>query len=183
VAKSNSRQIMPNGLAPPAETIRFGVLADLIGFHLRVAQNASFRAIARRAGETPFHPGDFALLTLIDQNPGISQTALSRADGRDKSSLTPALNALEQRGLIRRERKLGNKRSYAMSLTRSGAEVLAQLSRHAAAHDRELDRIVGSDKPRLIKLLRCIVIELASDTRQSAENGERRRSTGGRGHG
>lgn len=146
------------------EGFRAGPLADLIGFHLRKAQNASFQAFARRVGQTDLSPGTFALLTLIRHNPGISQTALSRADGRDKSSLTPALNALERRGLILRQRPPGNRRTYALNLTPEGADVLAELARHAEAHDRSLDRIVGLEqKTLLIRLLRRISVELTGD--------------------
>ncbi len=149
---------------PAADMVRMGPLADFIGFHLRRAQNASFQAFARRVGQTDLSPGTFALLTLIRHNPGISQTALSRADGRDKSSLTPALAALERRGLILRQRLPENRRTYALSLTRAGGLVLAKLERHARAHDRRLDRIVGLQrKSDLIALLRRIAVELAND--------------------
>ena len=59
----------------------YGPLADWIGFHLRMAQIASFQAFAREVGEVDLPPGRFALLTLIGRNPGISQTVLSRAAG------------------------------------------------------------------------------------------------------
>ena len=68
-----------------------------------MAQIASFQAFAREVGEVDLPPGRFALLTLIGRNPGISQTVLSRAAGRDKSTLTPALRDLKRRGLIARE--------------------------------------------------------------------------------
>lgn len=144
--------------------VHLGPLGDLIGFHLRRAQTASFQAFARRVGRTDLSPGTFALLTLIQHNPGISQTALSHADGRDKSSLTPALNALARRGLILRQRLPRNRRTYALSLTPAGGRVLAALSRHAEAHDRDLDRIVGQTrKAELVRLLRRIAGELAGD--------------------
>ena len=153
------------GQANALVSARMGPLANLIGFHLRRAQNASFQAFARRVGQTDLSPGTFALLTLIRHNPGISQTALSRADGRDKSSLTPALNALERHGLILRQRLPNNRRTYALSLTPAGERVLMELGRHAEAHDRSLDRIVGlQQKARLIQILRRIAIELAGDT-------------------
>ena len=156
----------PGGVQANApDAARPGPLADLIGFHLRKAQNASFQAFARRVGQTDLSPGTFALLTLIRHNPGISQTALSRADGRDKSSLTPALNALERHGLILRQRLPNNRRTYALSLTPAGEHVLVELGKHAEAHDRSLDRIVGlQQKARLIQILRRIAIELTGDT-------------------
>ncbi|HKU96032.1 MAG TPA: MarR family transcriptional regulator [Vineibacter sp.] len=155
----------PSAPARASDAVSIGPMAEFIGFHLRKAQNASFQAFARRVGQTALSPGTFAVLTLIQHNPGISQTALSRADGRDKSSLTPALNALERHGLILRQRLPANRRTYALNLTPAGEKVLAELTRHAEAHDRSLDRIVGAaDKPRLIRLLRRIATELVGDT-------------------
>lgn len=155
------------------EPVRFGPLADFIGFHLRRAQNVSFQAVARRIGQADFTPGLYALLTLIDQNPGITQTALSRADGRDKSSLTPALNGLEKRGLIRRDRIAGDKRSFALNLTPAGVAALVELHRHAQAHDDDLDRIIGLEhKAQFIRQLRRIIIALSAEPGEDCPDGE-----------
>ena len=42
-----------------------GPLEDYIGFQLRRAQTASFKAFKRRAGEADLKPGWFAVLSLI----------------------------------------------------------------------------------------------------------------------
>jgi hypothetical protein len=86
----------------PAGPPRLGPLAEFIGFHLRLAQEASFQAFARRVRDLDLRPGRFAALALIGGTPGISQAALGRASGRDKSTLTPALADLARRGLISR---------------------------------------------------------------------------------
>jgi DNA-binding MarR family transcriptional regulator len=148
---------------PPAAEVapQLGPLAGFIGFHLRLAQEASFQAFARRVRDFQLRPGRFAVLALIAQNPGISQTALGRAAGRDKSTLTPALNDLARRALVKRRRLPADRRSYALSLTRKGEKLLAELFQHARAHDRELDAIVGVDgKAEFIKALRRIVMAL-----------------------
>jgi DNA-binding MarR family transcriptional regulator len=116
---------------PAAEPLRLGPLADFIGFHLRLAQEASFQAFARRVRGLDLRPGRFAVLALIGENPGISQTALGRASGRDKSSLTPALDDLAGRALIHRRRVARDRRSYALSLTPKGERLLATLLTHA----------------------------------------------------
>lgn len=59
-----------------------------LAFHLRRAQDASFAAFARRMDDDHIWPGRFALLMNVHENPGINQTSLSRAVGRDKSTLT-----------------------------------------------------------------------------------------------
>lgn len=149
----------------PARTddaIRLGPLANFIGFHLRLAQEASFRAFAQRSGCPGIKPSRFAIMTLIAENPGLSQTALGRAAGRDKSTLTTSLDDLTRRGFVRRDREPSDRRSYRLHLTPKGEEVLADLMERAREHDRLLDSIVGSDrKPELIRLLARIAADLA----------------------
>jgi len=138
--------------------VQLGPLADFIGFHLRLAQEASFRAFAERVGDRRLRPSRFAMMALISANPGITQTALSRASGRDKSTLTTALDDLVGRGLVRRERAAGDRRSYALVLTTRGRRALGRLLAHARRHDEQLDRLVGSKgKATLLRLLRRIV--------------------------
>jgi DNA-binding MarR family transcriptional regulator len=100
-------------------------------------------------------------LTLIGRNPGISQTVLSRAAGRDKSTLTPALRDLKKRGLIVCERLARDRRSYHLSLTPEGHALLQRLTQCAARHERNLDRIVGPrDRARFLRTLRKLMAEL-----------------------
>jgi DNA-binding MarR family transcriptional regulator len=126
-----------------------------------MAQIASFAAFAREVGEVDLPPGRFALLTLIGRNPGISQTVLSRAAGRDKSTLTPALRDLKRRGLIGRQQLKSDRRSYHLSLTPAGEAMLQRLDECAARHERNLDRIVGPrDRARFLRILRKIMLEM-----------------------
>ena len=147
----------------PADAIDFGPLTDWVGFNLRMAQAASFQAFARLAKEVGSRPGRFGTLMLIGRNPGITQTALSRANGRDKSTLTPVLNDLERRGLIRRQRMRSDQRVYRLSLTPAGGTLLRQLVQCARRHERQLDRIVGSgDLPMFLRILKRIAAEAGS---------------------
>ena len=117
------------------EAIDYGPLADWVGFNLRMAQAAAFQAFrGASAKEIGTRPGRFATLMLIGRNPGISQTALSRANGRDKSSLTPVLNDLARRGLVIRRRDPAPTRAHLrLSLTPAGRRLLAELTRCARA--------------------------------------------------
>jgi DNA-binding MarR family transcriptional regulator len=149
---------MPNGRD---EAIDYGPLADWVGFNLRMAQAAAFQAFSRLAQEIGTRPGRFATLMLIGRNPGISQTALSRANGRDKSSLTPVLNDLARRGLIVRQRTRADQRAYRLSLTPTGRALLGELTRCARAHERKLDRIIGAGAQReFVRVLKRIIAEL-----------------------
>ena len=153
----------PSG-APKAngrgEAVDYGPLAGWVGFNLRMAQAAAFQAFSRLAQEVGTRPGRFATLMLIGRNPGISQTALSRANGRDKSSLTPVLNDLERRGLVIRRRTRADQRAYRLSLTPAGRRLLAELTRCAREHERNLDRIIGvKEQKGFVRILKRIVAQ------------------------
>jgi DNA-binding MarR family transcriptional regulator len=144
-------------IASEDRPIRYGPLADWAGFHLRMAQAASFQAFAREAEDLELAPGRFATLMLIAENPGISQTDLSRANGRDKSSLTPVLNDLVRRGLVARDRTARDRRAYRLTLTPAGRTALRELTACARRHERKLDQIIGKeDRASFMRILHDI---------------------------
>ncbi len=138
-----------------------GDLDGYIGFYLRIAQDASFRAFARTAHARNLKPGRFAALEVIARNPGIGQSELGRAIARDKSTVTPLIQELRERQLIRRHRNARDGRRAELFLTGAGRAYLSRIRRHARRHDGKLDRIVGADKAAFIGLLKRIADELA----------------------
>jgi DNA-binding MarR family transcriptional regulator len=139
-----------------------GPLANWVGFNLRMAQEAAFQAFSRLSRDIGEHPGRFAILTLIAENPGISQTTLSTAAGRDKSSMTPVLDDLVRRGLVQRHKTDKDRRAYRLSLTPAGARTLAKLTACAQQHEQNLDRIIGvADRARIVRVLRKISVALS----------------------
>ncbi len=149
-----------NGLAA-AGPINFGPLAYWVGFNLRMAQEAAFQAFSRRSQDIGESPGRFATLTLIARNPGISQTELSQANGRDKSSLTPVVEDLVRRGLIERKRMDSDRRTYRLNVTAAGKKVLTTMTRCARRHERNLDQLIGvRDRKRFLQILKRIAAEI-----------------------
>lgn len=132
-------------------------LSNLIGYHLRIAQEASFQAIRLGAGRSNLKPGWYTILTILSENPGLTPTGLSKLCGRDRSTLTSTLKGLSARGFIASRRNSGDQRSYSVRLTAAGEAMLKKLQVIAKAHDARLDAIVGKDKPLLMTLLRRIV--------------------------
>ncbi len=150
-----------NGKAD-AEPVNFGPLERWVGFNLRMAQEAAFQAFSHLSREIGEKPGRFATLTLIGRNPGISQTELSYANGRDKSSLTPVVEDLVRRGLVKRTRLQRDRRAYRLNLTPAGNRVLASLMACARRHERNLDRVIGlRERTRFIAVLRRIAVEIS----------------------
>ena len=144
----------------PAGDFDPGILESYIAYHLRLAQNASFRAFQRKTGQHDLKPGWFAVLSLIGDNPGITPMSLSRGSGRDKSTLTPVLRDMLKGGYVERTASTKDRRSYGLTLTEAGRQRLAELSAHAADHDARLDVIVGERKAELIGILKRIAAEI-----------------------
>lgn len=135
---------------------------DVIGYHLRIAQEASFQAISDAAGKKDLRPGWYSVLTILDGGGEMTPSELSRVCGRDRSTLTSTLKALDAQGLIERRRNPEDLRSYSVRLTGDGRRMLARLREVALEHDRRLDRIVGDDKAALIAILQRVVTGLSS---------------------
>lgn len=146
----------PKRLEPGPLEVNVGPLKYFVGFNLRLAQDASFRAFARQSGQKGIRPGRFAAMMVLHDNPGITQSALSRAIARDKSSVTPLIQDLQRRGLVQRTPSPTDRRSITLKLTRAGEAVLRELMLHAREHDRRLDQIVGPAKAEFVALLRKI---------------------------
>jgi DNA-binding MarR family transcriptional regulator len=141
----------------PDLTIRLGPLEEGAAFFLRAAQDASAQAFARRTAHLDVTAGEYATLTVIDVNPGITQGQLGAATGRHMSTLTPILRRLEGEGLIVRTSVPADRRSAALALTPKGRARLRDIAAIAGEHERELDRIIGTTRRReFIRILRRI---------------------------
>jgi DNA-binding MarR family transcriptional regulator len=158
--KSSGPQVRSARPAAAAAAVDLGDLESYIGFHLRVAQDASFRAFARLSGQEDIKPGRYAALMVIARNPGISQAALGQTIARDKSSITPLIQDLQRLGLIARRSAVDDRRRVELCLTAAGEEHLERLRRFAGEHDAKLDAIVGGKKDDFLDLLRKIANEI-----------------------
>jgi DNA-binding MarR family transcriptional regulator len=82
--------------------LRHGILPGLIGYRLRLAQQAVFRDFAASVGE--LSPGRAGMLLMIESNPGVAQGRLAEAVHLDRSTMVGVVDSLEERGLIERRR-------------------------------------------------------------------------------
>jgi DNA-binding MarR family transcriptional regulator len=143
--------------APPA----LGMLPELLGYHLRLAQRAIFDDFAQSVAELEVSPGLFALLVIVEANPGLKQTELANAAQLDRSSLVPALDKLGERGWVARRTSEHDRRVNGLWLTDQGAVVLRQLKQRVLIHERRLARdLNATERQQLVELLGRILPEL-----------------------
>ncbi len=134
-----------------------GPLPDYVGYALRRAQTASFRHLERSAGDLALTPGQFSQLAAIEANPGINQRKLAALFGLDKSTLSPAMEALAARGLVQRVRDPEDGRAWALSLTAQGRQLLARMRARIEAQERVIaSALAPAERRRLLAALRRI---------------------------
>ena len=134
-----------------ASALHQGLLPDLIGYRLRLAQQAVFRDFA--ASVPGLSPGRVGMLLLIEANPGVTQSRLAHAVNRDRSTMVGVLDQLEAKGLIERRRGT-DRRTNGVWLTRAGRNAMARAKRAIAIHERRVAaKLSPSERVQLLKLL------------------------------
>jgi DNA-binding MarR family transcriptional regulator len=136
---------------PPKQKLAPGALHGLLGYRLRLAQQAVFRDFA--ASVPGLSPGRVGLLIYIDANPGVTQSRLAEAAERDRSTMVGVLDQLESRGLVERRRGK-DRRTNGLWLTRAGRTLLLRALRGIARHEKRIAaRLSAGDRRHLLELL------------------------------
>jgi len=143
--------------------IDLGALPNVVGYMLRRAQLAAFQDFLRSYAEVDIRPAQYAVLTVIERNPGLRQSQVSAALGIKRANLVALLDSLEHRGLAERVPVASDRRSYALHLTEEGAALMRKLAEVNAAHERRVTGKIGEPGRReLLRLLHGIVEAVGS---------------------
>jgi DNA-binding MarR family transcriptional regulator len=140
--------------------VDLGPLGDSFGYLLRRAQVVVFQRFFDLFAEFDIRPAQYSVLTVIERNPGLSQTRLADALGIKKTNLVAIIDILEQRGLARRRPTENDRRSHALFLTPRGTVLIDRLHRMDAALDQGLSRLMnGNERRRFCDVLRQVASE------------------------
>src|SRR5260221_6513362 len=131
--------------------LKASVLPELIGYRLRVAQQAVFRDFAAQVGE--LSPGRAGIMLLMEANPGVTQGRLAEAVRLDRSTMVGVVDSLEERGLIERRRG-ADRRTNGLWLTPAGRAFALRLRRRIERHERRVAaRFTDAERAQLLFLL------------------------------
>jgi DNA-binding MarR family transcriptional regulator len=129
-------------------------LSGYVGYALRRAQGAIFADFNHTLAELNLRPGQFAVLLLIDQNPGTSQSNVSAALGIQKANFVATIADLEHRGLVRRRKSESDGRTYSLGLTPRGRATLQHAAELQSLHEARVIAQIGSEgRLQLLHLL------------------------------
>lgn len=138
------------------QPLNLGMLPNLFGYQLRLAQRAIFADFAESVGSEDISPGLFGILVLIEANPGLKQQRLAEAAHLDRSTVVSVIDKLEARRLV--QRRAADRRSNGLFLTEDGVTLLRTLKRKVLQHERRLSKLLSEREQReLVNLLSRIL--------------------------
>lgn len=134
--------------------INFDELPGYVGYQVRRTQAKIFSDFEAMLKGFDFTPGSFGVLMLIRANPGITQVALAAAFGVDKSTMSPVIFRLEQRGLIRREVLASDRRRHALFFEKAAESTYLAARENVRAFEESIAaRLSKAEQRELARLL------------------------------
>jgi DNA-binding MarR family transcriptional regulator len=133
------------------EAVGMGELGDVLGFLIRRAQLWVFQDFAKLLAPLQIRPADYAVLSIIEANAGLSQIALANTLEIERAHLVRVLHRLENRNLLTRAPSASDRRSHSLQLTDHGRTVLAKSHGLVAEQEKRLAQRLGTDRYSEIK--------------------------------
>jgi DNA-binding MarR family transcriptional regulator len=141
-------------VGPRSGALTMTALSCHLGYALRQAQGVILADLNHALAQLNLRPRQFAVLVLINQNPGTSQSNVSAALGIQKANFVATIADLENRGLVRRRKSEADGRTYSLGLTSRGRSVLLRAEELRALHEARVAAQIGSDgRLQLLTLL------------------------------
>lgn len=136
------------------DTNSLGVLAGLIGYHMRRASAVMAADFARALEGTGIRQVLFGILSIVDANPGINQGTVGRMLGIQRANMVAPVNELAERGWIDRQVDPADRRAFILALTEAGQAMFRQALARIHAHEAKvLSDLDAADRQRLMDLL------------------------------
>jgi DNA-binding MarR family transcriptional regulator len=135
-----------------------------VGYLIRRLHQIHSAIFVEECREFGITPVQYGLLTALHYFPGSDQVSLGREVGIDRTNVADVLERLSERGLVRRERSVQDKRSKIAFLTPAGEAILEQ---GRASMMRAQDRILAPLAPPFRPAFLAVLTQLIDGNSQS----------------
>ena len=133
-------------------------LRGLIGYAMKRATTLVTADAARVLDAHGLRITTFSALSVICDSPGVTQTQLAAALAIERSNSVALIDALEQAGLIERQRSEADRRAIALCPTARGQRLQARARAALDAHEaRMFAALSEAERRQLVALLSRIV--------------------------
>jgi DNA-binding MarR family transcriptional regulator len=141
-------------IEPQIQRANTSALDASLGYSLRRAQLSTYSEFTLFMEKYEIRPSQFAVLVLLGANPGMTQSLVADTLNIQKANLVGLLDTLQTRGLLERRKISGDRRSFALHLTRKGRSLLRKLEASHARLEAGLQKRLGkAESKRLLDLL------------------------------
>lgn len=129
-----------------------------VGYLIRRLHQIHSAIFMEECREYSVTPVQYGLLTALHYFPGSDQVSLGREVGIDRTNVADVLERLAERGLVRRERSLQDKRSKIAFLTPAGEMILEQArASMMRAQERILAPLAPPFRPAFLAVLTQLI--------------------------
>lgn len=134
--------------------LKTGLLAPLVGYHLRRASSAFSADFSEALAGTGIRQPLFAILAVVEANPGIAQGAVGNILGIKRANMVSLVNELTDRALIDRLVAPEDRRAFSLMLTEAGRQLLLECARRIEQHEAKmLSDFAADERELLLKFL------------------------------
>lgn len=145
-------------LARTAENVNLERLNEAPGFMLRLAQLRVYEHFFSEVGERGLKPGEFSVLWVIRNNPGIRQSILGQSLMIKRAHMTKLIRALEDQGLLSRKIPDEDRRAVELTLTKKGETEAHAASEWFFAYEEGVGaNLSAGEREQLLSLLRKFI--------------------------
>lgn len=121
-----------------ANDVNFGALTTLTGFAIKQAQEHVFDTFMAATPDPNITPARFSALTIIANNPDLTQVDLARSLGIARSGAAAMLKVLQDLGYISQDAADGDKRTVRLVLRPAGRLALEAVTEAVREQDKQL---------------------------------------------
>ena len=149
---------------PPRAAIDLGTLPRQLGYVVRRAQVSVIQSYAGAFAEAGLRPAQFAVLTILDRNPGLSPSQVAGVLAINRTNFVPLFDSLVRRGLAVRRPIKTNRRAHALYLTAAGKTLFDKTARRVNRQEQLFAAKLGDGNlERLLELLHQLIDALAEN--------------------
>jgi DNA-binding MarR family transcriptional regulator len=139
---------------------------DRIGYRLKEAQHALRTAMDRALGERGLTTPQYAVLSALDEEPGLSNADLARRAFVTPQTMNSIVVLLEHTGLVERRPHAVHGRVLSTALTPAGSELVHSCDEVVwRIEERMLAPLSDAERVQLAVLLRTCATALRNNTR------------------
>ena len=141
-----------------ADDVDLDRLGTALGFLMRLAQLKIYERFFEEVGEHELKPGEFSVLWVILNNPGIRQSVLGQRLMIKRAHMTKLIRALEDQGLVSRRVPDDDRRAVEITLTPDAVQKVRQAGEWFFTYEDSVgSNLSAAERQQLTGLMRKFI--------------------------